>query len=198
MILYRLRWLLLILFLAFAQTLSAARVVVIDAGHGGHDRGGVPGQRISEKHLALDVALRVNRILRARGVPTVMTRTRDVFVSLPQRVAISNRQRSALFVSIHFNSAPREGARGFETFHYNSQLGARLAYNTQRRLMRTYRTENRGVKRRGFYVLRHSKHPAILVECGFLTNRIEGRQCLLASHRQRLAEAIAAAIIETR
>jgi len=198
-ILPRLRWLCLILLLTCAPTLCvASRVVVIDAGHGGHDRGGVPGQRISEKHLALDVALRVNRILRARRVPTIMTRSRDVFVSLPQRVAIGNRQRSALFVSIHFNSAPREGARGFETFYYNSRLGARLAYNAQRRLLRTYRTENRGVKRRGFYVLRHSKHPAVLIECGFLTNRIEGRQSLLASHRQRLAEAIAAAIIETR
>lgn len=198
MISHRLRWLCLILLLAFAPTLSASRVVVIDAGHGGHDRGGVPGQRISEKHLALDVALRVNRILRSRGVPTVMTRSRDVFVSLPQRVAIGNRQRKAMFVSIHFNSARREGARGFETFYYNSKLGARLAYNTQRRLLQAYRTENRGVKRRGFYVLRHSKHPAVLVECGFLTNRIEGRQSLLASHRQRLAQAIATAIIETR
>jgi len=194
------RWfLILTLWLgALAANLHAApRTFIIDPGHGGHDRGGVPGQRISEKHLTLDVSLRLNRILRARGYRTVMTRTSDVFVSLPQRVAIANRYPRAIFVSVHFNSAYREGARGFETFYYSAS-GRRIALNVQRRLLRTCRTENRGVKRRGFYVLRRSRNPAVLVECGFLTNRWEGRLALQASHRQRLAEAIAAALIESR
>ncbi len=187
------------LLLSLVAEASAFRTVIIDPGHGGHDRGGIPGQRIGEKYLALDVSLRLNRILRSRGFRTVLTRQSDVFVSLPQRVAIANRYRgaNAIFVSVHFNSAYREGARGFETFYYGSS-GSRMAYRIQRRLLRTYPTEDRGVKRRGFYVLRHCRIPAVLVECGFLTNGIEARQSLKASHRQRLAEAIAYGLIESR
>lgn len=175
-----------------------ALTVVIDAGHGGHDRGGIPGQRVSEKVLALDVARRVNVLLKERGVRTVMTRSSDVFVSLPNRVAIGNRQRNAIFVSIHFNSARREGARGFETYYYNSAQGRRLARSIHARLLRTCRTEDRGVRNRGFYVLRKSRIPAVLVECGFLTNRQEAALCLQATHRQRMAAAIVNGIMSAR
>jgi len=194
------RWLLIFTFwlgVLAASADAAPRTFIIDPGHGGHDRGGVPGQRISEKQLTLDVSLRLNRILRARGYRTVMTRTSDVFIPLPQRVALGNRYPRATFVSIHFNSAPREGACGFETFYFSGS-GRRIAANIQRRLLRTCRTENRGIKQRGFYVLRRSRNPAVLVECGFLTNRLEGRRALQAAHRQRLAEAIAAGLIESR
>jgi N-acetylmuramoyl-L-alanine amidase len=60
--------------------------------------------------------------------------------------------------------------------------------------MRVARTENRGVKRRGFYVIRHGRNPAVLVECGFLTNPSEARICSSAAYRQRLAEQIARGI----
>src|SRR5204863_1272613 len=86
--------------------------VVIDAGHGGHDRGGIPGQRIAEKDMTLDVAQRLKRVLAASGYRVVMTRDSDVFVSLGGRVAIANSYPDALFVCIHFNSAKRMGAGG--------------------------------------------------------------------------------------
>src|SRR4051812_19745036 len=76
---------------AFAQS----RTIVIDAGHGGYDRGGVPGQRISEKDKTLDVAQRLKRILQADGYRVIMTRDSDVFIPLPTRVAIANAQRGA-------------------------------------------------------------------------------------------------------
>src|ERR1700730_12500938 len=79
--------------------------VVIDAGHGGYDRGGVPGQRIAEKDKTLDVALRLRSILQADGYRVIMTRDRDVFVPLGARVAIANAYRGASFISIHFNCA---------------------------------------------------------------------------------------------
>ena len=169
---------------------ASARTVVIDAGHGGHDRGGIPGQRLSEKAYALDLAKRLQRQLQGAGYRAVMTRTRDVFVPLGTRVAIANRYRNAIFVSIHFNSAQRVGARGFETFFYGSS-SYRLAAQIQRNLLRTTRTENRGVKRRGFYVLRKTRIRAVLVECGFLTNPIDGRLVRQSSYREKLAKAIA-------
>src|SRR5438034_7088540 len=90
-----------------SQSSSSSTVVVIDAGHGGHDRGGIPGQRVAEKTMTLDVAKRLQDILNANGYRTVMTRESDVFVPLPTRVAVANAYRNALFVCIHFNSARR-------------------------------------------------------------------------------------------
>lgn len=191
------RWLLVVFSLAFAAPAFAFNTVVIDAGHGGHDRGGVPGQRISEKTLALDVAKRLRVLLREQGLKTVMTRSDDTFIPLETRVRIANAQRNAIFVSIHFNSAPRRGACGFETYYYH-RSGARLAGRIQSRLLRTCRTENRGVKARGYYVLRKTRIPAVLAELGFLTNPQDGSRSLKAAHRQRLAEAIASAIRASR
>jgi len=178
-----------------ALTATARPTIVIDAGHGGHDRGGIAGLRHSEKHCALDVAKRVSARLRAAGFRTVMTRQGDYFVTLAGRCAIANRQRNAVFVSIHFNAASRRGANGIETYYYGSRAYG-LAASVQRQLVAAAGTENRGVRRRGFYVLRHTRCPAILVEAGFLTNPKEGaRIAHSAAYRQRLADAIARGII---
>ncbi len=189
-------WVALVLFFS-PQAAQAFNTVVIDAGHGGHDRGGIPGQRVPEKVVALDVAKRVNAYLKRAGVRTVMTRNSDVFIPLSTRVAMGNRQRDAIFVSIHFNSAHREGAQGYETFYY-SKNSYSLAARIQRNLLRVNRTEDRGVKRRGFYVLRNSRIPAVLVECGFLTNASEAKLAQSASHRDKLARAISSAILEAK
>ena len=101
---------------AFAASVPnpALPVVVIDAGHGGYDRGGIPGQRITEKDKCLDVALRLRRILQNNGYKVVMTRDEDVFIPLGTRVAIGNSYRNGIFVSIHFNCSTRIGANGIE------------------------------------------------------------------------------------
>ena len=173
-----------------------ALTVVIDAGHGGHDRGGMPGQRISEKIYALDVSKRLKAKLEEAGVKTVMTRSGDYFVSLSGRCAIANRRRGAIFVSIHFNAAPREGANGIETYYYSRQ-SASLAAAIHRRVLAAAGTENRGVRRRGFYVIRNTRGPSVLLELGFLTNRREGKLIAgSASHRQGLADAVARGILD--
>lgn len=181
---------------SFALALGAmAKTVVIDAGHGGHDRGGGPGQRIPEKPYALDVAQRVRRILAGAGYKTVMTRDGDYFVTLGQRVRIANSYRGAIFVSIHFNSAQREGANGIETYYYSAK-SAKLAAAIHARMVKAAGTEDRHVRRRGFYVIRHAKVPAVLCECGFLTNRAEARRITgSADYRQRLAESIARGVM---
>lgn len=170
--------------------------VVIDAGHGGHDRGGIPSNIIPEKGVALDTARRVKNYLQDAGLRVVMTRSTDVFIPLSQRVAISNAQKNAIFVSIHYNSAPRRGANGIETF--GNSAGLPLARRIQRNVMKTTTGDDRGVKQRGFFVLRKNRKPSVLVECGFLTNPGDAARANSASYRNQVALQIARAILEYR
>jgi N-acetylmuramoyl-L-alanine amidase len=165
-------------------------VVVIDAGHGGHDRGGIAGQRVSEAMMNLDVALRLRSVLQSYGYRVVMTRDTDVFIPLGMRVAIANSYRDAIFVCIHFNATPRRSASGIETYFYSSQsLG--LASAIHYYVAGGAPSENRGVRRRGFYVLRNTRIPSVLVECGFLTNPTEAHYAQNSAYRQKLALEIA-------
>ena len=177
---------------ASAATRSST-TVVIDAGHGGHDRGGIPGQRIAEKEMTLDVAQRLKKILAGDGYRVVMTRENDVFVPLGTRAAIANSYRNAIFVSVHFNSAKRVGADGIETYFYDRD-SLPLASAVHHFVAGGAPSPNRGVRRRGYFVLRRARVPAVLVECGFLTNPTEAAYISNSSYRQKLAEEIAAGI----
>jgi N-acetylmuramoyl-L-alanine amidase len=172
---------------------SSPITVVIDAGHGGHDRGGIPGQRVAEKDMTLDVALRLRNVLSANGYHVVMTRSTDEFVSLGGRVAVANSYRNAVFVCIHFNATGRSGANGIETYFY-SRDSLPLASAIHYYVTGGAPSANRGVRRRGYYVLRKTTIPAVLVECGFLTNPTEAAYAQSASYRQKLAEEIAAGV----
>src|SRR5438093_3630380 len=176
-----------------SESSGSLTTVVIDAGHGGHDRGGIPGQRIAEKDMTLDVALRLRNILSANGYRVVMTRSTDVFVPLAGRVAIANSYRNAVFVCIHFNATGRSGASGIETYFY-SRDSLPLASAIHYYVAGGAPSDNRGVRRRGYYVLRKTNIPAVLVECGFLTNPTEAAYAQSVSYRQKLAEEIAAGI----
>ena len=182
-----------ILVFCVPQVRAQSRTIVIDPGHGGHDRGGVPGQRVSEKMMALDVAQRLRGVLQARGYRVVMTRNSDVFIPLGTRSSIANSYRGGTFVSVHFNSARRAGANGIETYYFRRD-SAGLAASIHRNVVAIAPTENRGIRRRGYFVLRRTNLPGVLVECGFLTNPTEARYALNSSYRQRLAEAIARGI----
>ena len=172
--------------------------VVVDAGHGGHDPGGIPQNIIQEKGVALDVASRLRTHLEAAGLRVVMTRSDDVFVTLGERVRIANAERNAIFVSIHFNSALRLEARGVEAY-YGSAAGAPLANRIQQKLLTiTVNPDVRPVKRATFWVLRETKCPAVLVECGFLTNAEDAADASKESFREQLATEIGAAVVEYR
>jgi len=175
------------------QPARQSTVVVIDAGHGGFDRGGVPGQRVAEKTVNLDVAQRLRAVLQASGYRVVMTRDSDVFVPLGTRVAIANSYRNGIFVCIHFNSARRAGANGIETYFYSRDSLA-LASAIHHYVAGGAPSSNRGVRRRGYFVLRRTSIPAVLVECGFLTNPTEAGYAQNSSYRQKLAEEIARGI----
>jgi len=188
------------LFVTVVSTIANARpsVVVIDPGHGGIDRGGIPGLRLAEKDLTLDTARRLSRILRARSnSKVVMTRNQDTFVSLPARTAIANRYAgpNAVFVSIHYNASLREGAYGIETY-YNNRRAYRLAVLVHPRVIHAADSIDRGIRHRGYRVLRSNRLPAILVECGFMTNRAEAGRIQSARYRERIATAIADGLLQ--
>ena len=179
------------------NTTKTFSTVVVDAGHGGKDSGAYRRYGPPEKMVALDVAQRLNRKLRESQLRTVMTRDSDVFIELNDRVAIENSQKNAIFVSIHFNDSRRRGVHGFETY-YHSGASFDLANSIQEKLMTIPHSKNGGVHAANFRVLRNATCPAVLVECGYLSNRSEGGQARDWEYRELLADRIAEAIVEQR
>ena len=179
------------------DTSRSFKTVVVDAGHGGKDNGAFRRYGGAEKEATLDVATRLASKLRESEFKVVMTRSSDVFVDLDKRAAISNRKKNTIFVSIHFNDSGRRGIRGFETY-YHSPVARTLAYHIQEQLMTLPGAVNRGVKTANFRVLRKAAYPAVLVECGFLSNRKEGAAARSSSRRDELADKIAEAIVDQR
>jgi N-acetylmuramoyl-L-alanine amidase len=179
------------------NTSKTFTTVVVDAGHGGKDSGTYRRSGPPEKMVTLDVAQRLAGKLRESQLKTVMTRSSDVFIPLDERVRIENSQKKAIFVSIHFNDSRRRGIRGFETY-YHSGASSELANRIQAKLMTIPRSANRGVRTANFRVLRLANYPAVLVECGFLSNRAEGNQARDWEYRELLADRIAEAIVEQR
>lgn len=191
---------------------EATFVVVLDPGHGGQDSGAVCGTML-EKDLTLEVALRAELLLRAAGLKTVLTRDSDRYVSLAERASLGNREDNSLFISIHFNDSGRENASGVETYYALKQsarpgvlawlpflerseavpLTAQsqsLASYLQAALVARTSAADRGIKAGQFYVIANIRHPAVLVEGGFLTNKSDVTKLGTVEYRQHLAAAI--------
>src|ERR1043166_7000548 len=179
------------------NTTKSFNTVVVDAGHGGKDSGAYRRYGPPEKMVALDVAQRLDKKLRESQIKTVMVRDSDVFIPLNDRVAIENRQKNAVFVSIHFNDSRKRRARGFETY-YHSGASFDLANRVQQKLMTIPNSANGGVHTANFRGLRLASCPGVLVECGYLSNRSEGNQARDSEYRELLADRIAEAIVEQR
>ncbi len=190
--------------------------VVLDAGHGAHDTG-AKGAYGREKDYTLDMVLRLEKELQARGFTTLLTRRDDVFLTLGQRVEIANRQKNAIFISIHFNSSGAKTANGIETYAlapqgtsstdgsspWNSLLTGNirdaeniaLATAVHAHVISELKSVDRGIKRARFNVLRGINKPAILFEGGFVTNPTEAKLINDPEHRQRSAVSIAVAVV---
>jgi N-acetylmuramoyl-L-alanine amidase len=173
------------------------KTVVIDAGHGGHDYGARSRWGGQEKHNALSVALKLEPKLRAAGFKTVMTRKGDYFVPLDERASISNRASSAVFVSIHFNHSRKRRVSGAEVY-YKSEPSRMIAQRILSNLDALPGLGSRYVKAANFRVLKKNQYPAVLVECGYLSNKNEGKLSANAQQHERLATAIANALIQQR
>jgi N-acetylmuramoyl-L-alanine amidase len=191
------------------------QTVVLDAGHGGHDKGQM-SRYGAEKDFALDVARKLRPILQAKGLRVIMTREGDYFVPLEVRAQIANAAHNAIFVSIHFNATNDDpNATGFEIFSFtprgapstsdgtvtassvNMQPGSSvdaqslaLSVCIYHSVLGQLREYDRGIKRARFAVLRLTKVPAVLIEGGFLTDGGESKLISNKDWRAKLAGAI--------
>lgn len=153
-------------------------LIVLDAGHGGSDEGARVRQ-IQEKKLALATVLYTKKFLEEMGYRVLLTRGKDTYVSLPKRVAMANKIKSELFVSIHFNSAPNTGAQGVEIYYYNdrdpqrAKSSRKLASYILHYVVDQTEASSRGVKVGNIHVIRETTMPAVLIEGGFMTNYTE-------------------------
>jgi N-acetylmuramoyl-L-alanine amidase len=169
--------------------------VMIDPGHGGKDPGatGVTGYR--EKYVNLGVSKALQSLLSQQGYTVRMTRDRDVFIELDNRVNLANRWNPQLFVSIHADAISKPYIYGFTIYIANaaSRQSQRAAQLIEKALKNSGVT-SRGIRRANFRVLKYTRCPAVLVELGYLTNRSEAALLANPSYQRKLAQAIASAI----
>ena len=189
-------------------------LILVDAGHGGGD-GGAVWNGIIEKNLSLTLALKLKAQLEKQGMEVRLMRSKDVFVSLERRAAEANRLQPDAFVSLHLNSAGNEsGVRGIETYYSVSKSlsaaralqtsyslasmtglrdrrGERLAALVQRHVCLATGAPNRGTKERSYIVVHGATCPAVLVECGFISNPKEAALLRTSAYQEKLARGIA-------
>jgi len=173
--------------------------VVIDPGHGGPDPGAIGIGGIRETDIVLEVSKLVKDLLSDKGVKVMLTRKNEVDLDLPPRVSFANKMDADVFVSIHANASrgKRRDINGLETFYFRGWRGRLLAKRIQKQILRVSPgSPDRGVKQGRFYVIKNTKMPAVLVEIGFLTGRLDARRLEKAAHRKRIAYAISKGILE--
>ena len=177
---------------------------------------------VLEKELTLDVAHRVDRLLEAEGIATVMTRLGDTYVSLAERAAFANRVSDCIFISIHFNEDNRPVSTGVETYYAAHQItpgsfmtswlpflwralsespnleSQSLAGFIQEALVARTQALDRGTKAKQFFVIANVTSPAVLVEGGFLTNKEDNSKLTSEDYREQLAAAISDGILRYR
>lgn len=188
--------------------------VLLDPGHGGNDEGTRSKDPVvKEKDLTLTIARRLGDKLRQAGFQVVYTRTCDTSLSLDDRARTARKSSADLLISIHANHADNADAAGFETYvlppcgypgtadgsrargwqigNRNDYRNTLLGFSVQQRLAALPDAIDRGLKRQSFFVLRETDCPAILIECGFMSNEEETRHMLEARWQDRCAAAIA-------
>jgi N-acetylmuramoyl-L-alanine amidase len=200
------------------QRKGKVQTVVLDAGHGGFDKGARSAYG-REKEYALDLARQLRPLLQAKGFKVIMTRENDVFLPLELRAHIANQTRDSIFVSIHFNATANRDATGFEIYSLtprgapstaddalalsflNMEAGSavdtqsfELSVSVYHSMLGHFPEVDRGIKRARFAVLRRTKIPAILVEGGFLSETGESKLVANPAWRGKLAEAISVGI----
>jgi len=163
----------------------------IDPGHGGRDPGAIGPTRVCEKDVTLAISLELDRLLQAAGLETYMTRTDDRTMELITRTAQLNNMKCDLAVSVHINSATRQEANYIATF-IQAQGGEaeKLARKVQNELVQATGWPDGGVRVKNLHMTRETRMPAILCECGFISNPEQERQLRQSEVQKKLAGAI--------
>ncbi|GGA23660.1 N-acetylmuramoyl-L-alanine amidase family protein [Paenibacillus physcomitrellae] len=177
---------------------TGKKVIVIDAGHGGSDPGAISLNNRNEKDFTLATVLKLQQVLAADSrIEVVLTRSGDTYPTLQDRVALANSLKADVFVSIHGNKSPDggPGPKGIET-HYTNKNSESLAKIMQKHLVQASGMSDRGLKTGNLYVTKNTKMPAVLLECGFLSNPKDEAAMFSDEFQQQLAEGIAAGLKE--
>ena len=196
------------------QPQRAFSTVILDAGHGGEDGGAVSSQGYFEKDLNLAICEQLRTMLASNGISTVMTRTEDILLydrnvdyqgrkkalDLLARRKIGEETPSSVFVSIHMNSYPLSQYKGLQVWYSpNNPESIELAKQIQTTVSSHLQPQNdRQVKVAGsnIYLLHHLQSPAVLVECGFLSNPEEAELLNTSDYQKQLAFLITLSILQ--
>lgn len=194
-----------------ASEIETGRTVIIDPGHGGMDGGAVGITGSVEKDINFSVALRLSDLLKLCGIDHIMTRNDDTMLELEgtsgsakgrdikSRVLIANENPDALFISIHTNSYPIEKYSGFQVFYSKNDPESKILAEAVQGSCRSYlQTDNeREIKpsSSAIYLLHHAQSPAILVECGFISNTAEEAKLRDTAYQTSVAATICAGIM---
>lgn len=183
----------------------ANRVIVIDPGHGGIDPGAVGYGGMREKDIVLEVSKRLQQTLSEAGARVIMTRTSDTDLSTPgsgslltrkredlgKRVALANKSKADLYLSIHVNAFPSSRWRGAQTFYQRDQgESKKLAEAIQSELIKIMGNTTRAAKPEDFFTTRNTRMPAAIIEIGFISNPAEAKLMKNASYQRKMAQAI--------
>lgn len=211
------------LYLTFMANFSAAeassmpitqKTVIVDAGHGGDDGGAIGIDGTVEKDINLDIALKLEKILKFYGFNVIMTRTQDVMTcddgldslrkrkisDIHNRFELMRKNPDAIFISVHQNKFEDSSQHGTQVFYSgNDERSKELAKAIQTSVTLTLQRKNDRVVKKsgsGIYLLYHAKIPAVLVECGFISNSEEVKKLKDESYRMKLAILIADGLLK--
>ncbi len=180
---------------AIEQSKYEGQVIVLDAGHGGHDSGAIGSVlKVKEKNVALDTVLRLDKLLRDAGFTTVLTRNNDTFIELRDRSDIANGLNVDAFVSVHYNAHSDKAVSGVQVLYYpneptrDNKTFARIVQNEMLKELKA--VDRYIIERPNLSVLRHTEMPAILTEMAFLSNQTEEALANTEEYRQKAAQAL--------
>lgn len=178
--------------------------IVLDPGHGGFDPGKIGVNKAYEKEINLSIAFKLKSLLEKKGIKVIMTREDDGGLynkndsdkkrtDMRNRVNVINSSNALLAVSIHQNSFSQEAIKGFQVFYYQgSEKGQMLADIIQENVKNTLKDGNHRVAKANssYYMLRNTKCPLVIVECGFLSNKREAALLLEEAYQEKVAHGI--------
>ena len=189
------------------------RIIVIDAGHGGEDSGAIGESGVYEKDLNLEIAFKLGEYITSAGYEVAYTRTEDKLLykeeenikgmrkisDLKNRIGIANSYTDAIFLSIHMNSYGAKSCSGLQVYYgVGNEEAHRLANDIQSEVVSRLQTANKRQTKSGagLYLLENSQNPAVLIECGFLSNPEECEKLSQKEYQKELSFAILCGIIK--
>ena len=179
------------LFATSTMCAQTSKTFVIDAGHGGFDKGSNNGN-IVESEYSLELAQKIQQLAKKKNINVILTRDGNDFLDLQSRVDKMHELNPELIISLHLNNAMNNSLKGAEVFikkdntdSHTEKIGTELA-----QLVSINSIENRGLKKANFKILRDSKVPTFLIELGFASNPTDAETLKSAYHKNQLAEKI--------